>query len=98
MTLVINQPAQGATVGTPIRIVGRTVPNARVDVSVSWFLGIPAGEASATANANGRFVVNVPVRIVLPNTPYTITVTATHPQFGQEQVQFNVTVSPEAAR
>lgn len=98
MTLTITEPRPGATVGTPFRVAGRTAPGARVDVNVSWFLGIPVANVSTTANANGRFAVNVPANVVVPNTSYLVTITATHPQLGQEQAQFNVIVSPEAGR
>lgn len=98
LTLAITQPTPGATVGSPFRVVGRTAAGARVEVNVSWFLGIPVGNVATTANTNGRFAVNVPVNIVAANTSYLVTVTATHPQLGQEQAQFNVIVSPEASR
>jgi hypothetical protein len=98
MTLDITQPQANQTVGNPIRIVGRTAPNARVDIVVNWILGNRVGGASLTAGGQGRFATNVQINLVLPNTPYTITVTATHPQLGQEVRQFNVIVSPEAGR
>lgn len=96
MTLTINQPRQGQTVASPIRVVGVTAPNSRVDVAVTWFLGIPVGSGTVTANAEGRFRVDVPVTIIQPNTVYLITVTATHGTLGTEQRQFTVIVSPEA--
>lgn len=98
MPLNISQPAPNATVGNPIRIVGRTAGNSRVDIVVTWFLGMRAGSASVTAGPQGGFNVQVPVNIIVPNSPYLITVTATHPQLGQETRQFTVTVSPEAGR
>lgn len=98
MPLDISQPQANATVGNPIRIIGRTAGNARVDIVVTWFLGVRAGSASVTAGSGGRFNVQVPVNIIVPNSPYLITVTATHPQLGQETRQFTVTVSPEAGR
>lgn len=96
MTLTVNQPRQGQTVGNPIRVAGVTAPNSRVDVAVTWFLGIPVGSGSVTANAEGRFRVDVPVTIIQPNTVYLITVTAAHATLGTEQRQFTVIVSPEA--
>lgn len=98
MTLTVNQPRQGQTVGNPIRVAGVTAPNSRVAVAISWFLGIPVGSATVTANAEGRFRVDVPVTIIQPNSVYLITVTATHSTLGTEQRQFTVTVSPEANR
>lgn len=96
MTLAVNQPRQGQTVASPIRVVGVTAPNSRVDVAVTWFLGIPVGSGTVTANAEGRFRVDVPVTIIQPNSVYLITVTATHGTLGTEQRQFTVIVSPEA--
>ena len=92
MTLTVTQPAAGATVGNPIRVAGTTVANARVDVVVTWFLGLRVGSATVTAGPRGRFALNVPITITTPNSPYLITVTATHPQLGTEQRQFTVTV------
>jgi len=98
MPLTVNEPKANATVGNPIRIAGVTAPNARVDIVVTWVLGFRVGGASLTAGGRGRFATNIQVNPVFPNTPYTITVTATHPQLGQEVRQFTVTVSPEAGR
>lgn len=98
MSLTINEPQANATVGNPIRIAGVTAPNARVDIVVTWILGFRAGSASVTAGGRGRFATSVQLNPVIPNTPYLITVTATHPQLGQEVRQFTATVSPEAGR
>lgn len=92
MTLTVTQPTAGATVGNPIRVTGTTVANARVDVVVTWFLGLRVGSATVTAGPRGRFAVQVPITVTTPNSPYLITVTATHPQLGTEQRQFTVTV------
>ena len=59
---------------------------------VTWFLGLPVGHQTVTADANGNFAAKVPVSVVVGNSPYWITVTATHPGLGQEEQQFTVTV------
>ncbi|MBI2202067.1 MAG: hypothetical protein HYU43_09040, partial [Armatimonadetes bacterium] len=60
--------------------------------SVTWFLGIPVGSQTVTANGEGRFSTRVQIQNISPNSPYLLTVTATHSDFGQEQRQFTVTV------
>ena len=93
MTLTVTQPESGATVGNPIRVAGATAPNARVEIVVTWFLGLRVGSATVTAGPRGRFASQVPITVTTPNSPYLITVTATHPQLGTEQRQFTVTVT-----
>ncbi len=93
MTLEVTAPKAGATVSNPIQVAGTTAPDARVDIVVTWFLGLQVGRQTVTANDNGRFGVRVPITVVSTNSPYLITVTATHPRLGQEQRQFTVLVS-----
>ncbi len=92
MKLALAVPVAGDTVGRPIEVKGSTVPGARVDIMVTWFLGLPVGRQTVTADANGNFAAKVPVSVVVGNSPYLITVTATHPALGQEEQQFTVTV------
>lgn len=92
MSLTVTQPASGATIANPIRVAGMTAPNSRVDIVVTWFLGLRVGSATTTANAQGRFSMQVPITVTAPNSPHLLTVTATHPQFGTEQRQITVTV------
>jgi hypothetical protein len=92
MTLTVTQPESGATVGNPIRVAGATAANARVEIVVTWFLGLRVGSATTTAGPRGRFATQVPITVTQSNSPYLVTVTATHPQLGTEQRQFTVTV------
>lgn len=92
MRLTVTQPKPGATVGNPIRVTGETVGGAQVEIVVTWFLGTQVGRKIVTAGGGGKFDTNVPITIIAANSQYLITVTATHPQRGQRQVQFTVTV------
>lgn len=92
MTLTVAEPKPGETVSNPIEVRGRTVAGSRVEITVTWFLGLQVGRQVVTANDEGRFNTRVPVTVISPNSPYLITVTATHTAFGQEQEQFTVIV------
>jgi hypothetical protein len=92
MRLTVTQPKPGATVGNPIRVTGETVGGAQVEIVVTWFLGTQVGRKIVTAGGGGKFDTNVPITIIAANSQYLVTVTATHPQRGQRQVQFTVTV------
>lgn len=92
MTLTVAEPKPGETVSNPIGVRGRTVAGSRVEITVTWFLGLQVGRQVVTANDEGRFNTRVPVTVISPNSPYLITVTATHTAFGQEQEQFTVIV------
>jgi len=92
MALTVTQPRAGATVTNPIRVVGTTVAQAEVEIVVTWFLGAQVGRRVVQAGGNGRFDTTVPITIIAPNSQYLITVIARHPQRGQRQVQFTVTV------
>ncbi|MGH2348843.1 MAG: copper amine oxidase N-terminal domain-containing protein [bacterium] len=92
ITLTVTQPRAGATVTNPIRVVGTTVARAEVEIVVTWFLGAQVGRRVVQAGGNGRFDTTVPITIIAPNSQYLITVIARHPDRGQRQVQFTVTV------
>ncbi|HET6946868.1 MAG TPA: stalk domain-containing protein [bacterium] len=98
ITLTVTEPREGQTVGSPIRVSGTTAAGSRVEVAVSWFLGVPVGRGTATAGPRGRFSMQVPINVIAPNSPYLITVTSTHSRLGQAQRQFTVLVGPEAGR
>ncbi|HEY3248086.1 MAG TPA: stalk domain-containing protein [bacterium] len=92
MKLSVSQPKPGTTVGNPIRVTGETVGGAQVEIVITWFLGTQVGRKTIQASGGGRFDTNVPINVIAHNSQYLITVTATHPQSGQRQVQFTVTV------
>lgn len=92
MSLNVNRPQPGDTVSNPIDVRGRTVAGSRVQIVVTWFLGVQVGSQTVTANGEGRFSTRVQIQNISPNSPYLLTVTATHSDFGQEQRQFTVTV------
>lgn len=92
MTLTVTQPRPGSTVSNPIRVVGTTAPRAEVEIIVTWFLGAQAGRKIVQAGSGGRFDTTVPITVIQRNSSYLITVIARHPQRGQRQVQFTVTV------
>jgi len=93
MKLAVAEPKAGATVGNPIQVRGTTAPGSRVEVVVTWILGVQVGREVVTANEEGRFSTKVSVNVISRGTPYLITVVATHAQLGQEQAQFTVTIN-----
>ena len=92
MKLAVAEPKAGATVGNPVQVRGTTAPGSRVEIVVSWFLGVQVGRQVVTANDDGKFNTKVPVTVISPGTPYLINIVATHPQLGQEQAQFTVII------
>src|SRR3990170_3282714 len=92
MKLAVAEPKAGETVSNPVQVRGTTAPGSRVEIVVTWFLGVQVGRQVVTANDDGKFNTKVPVTVISPGTPYLINIVATHPQLGQEQVQFTVMI------
>lgn len=93
MKLAVANPRAGMSVGNPIEVSGTTAPGSRVEIDVTWILGVQVGRAVVTADAQGKFSVKVPVNVISRGTPYLINVVATHAQLGQEQAQFTVIIN-----
>jgi hypothetical protein len=93
MKLVVREPKAGATVGNPVQVRGTTAPGSRVEIVVTWVLGLQVGRQAVTADAEGRFATNVPVNVISKGTAYLVNVVATHAQLGQEQTQFTVIIN-----
>jgi hypothetical protein len=93
MKLTVTDPKAGAAVANPVAVSGTTAPGSRVEIVVTWILGVQVGRQVVTADAQGKFTTNVPVNVISRGTPYLINVVATHAQLGQEQAQFTVVIN-----
>lgn len=92
MKLAVAEPKPGETVGNPVEVRGTTAPGSRVEIVVTWFLGLQVGREVVTANDGGKFNTKVRVNVISRGTPYLIDIVATHPQLGQEQAQFTIII------
>ncbi len=93
MKLAVAEPRPGETVVNPVQVRGTTAPGSRVEIVVTWFLGLQVGREVVTANDEGKFNTKVRVNVISRGTPYLIDIVATHAQLGQEQVQFTVIIN-----
>lgn len=93
LSLTVSTPTAGQAVGNPIEVRGKTAPGARVEVVVTWFLGLPVGRQVVTANGDGNFVPKVPVTLLAKGSAYLVTVSASHPTLGSTEEQFTVSIA-----
>ncbi len=92
MFLRISAPAPDETVSNPVAVRGTTVAGSRVEIVITWVMGLQVGRQVVTAGDHGQFSTRVPVSVVAQNSSYLITVTATNRDLGREQQQFTVVI------